>query len=85
MYLNYKGNFPPPAYRIHKPLGYIFIHLFICRVVCCSAMWLYCYFVLQALSTLFHYLIQPVTLVFCGHRLDTREFAAVNMAISVRV
>ena len=36
----------------------------------------------QALSILFHYLIQPISLAFCGH-LGPHQLSAVAMAISV--
>ena len=36
----------------------------------------------QSLSILFHYLIQPISLAFCGH-LGHTELAAVAMALSV--
>ena len=39
-------------------------------------------FYFQALSILFHYLIQPISLAFCGH-LGPHQLSAVAMAISV--
>ena len=39
-------------------------------------------FLFQSLSILFHYLIQPISLAFCGH-LGPHQLAAVAMAISV--
>lgn len=44
---------------------------------------MHCYFALQSLSILFHYLIQPISLMFCGH-LGKTQLASAAMAISVR-
>ena len=44
---------------------------------------MHCYIALQSLSILFHYLIQPISLMFCGH-LGKTQLASAAMAISVR-